>query len=55
MQREWQGSRRHQIVADDEKNAQVDASLGGANGMLAEHKKGILGPGPADQRFSDFL
>ncbi|XXG62930.1 hypothetical protein AAC387_Pa05g1216 [Persea americana] len=54
-EREWQGSRRHQTVADDEKNGPVDASLGGVNGMLAEHNKGILGPGPADQRFSDFL
>lgn len=55
-EREWQGSgRRHQTVADEENSGHVDASLGGVNGMLVEHGKGILGPGPADQRFSEFL
>ncbi|XP_077230353.1 S-adenosyl-L-methionine-dependent methyltransferases superfamily protein isoform X2 [Tasmannia lanceolata] len=49
-EREWQGSsRRHQMPSDEEKNGPGDASLG------MELNKGILGPGPADQRISDFL
>ncbi|XP_058087610.1 mRNA cap guanine-N7 methyltransferase 2 isoform X3 [Magnolia sinica] len=54
-ERERQGSsRRHQTSTDEEKNGHVEASISGVNGMLGEHNKGILGPGPADQRLDFF-
>ncbi|KAF8397799.1 hypothetical protein HHK36_016722 [Tetracentron sinense] len=50
--REWQGSSwRHQApVVDEEKNGHPEPTLG--LGMITE-QKGILGPGPADLRFSE--
>lgn len=54
LQREWQGNGwRHQASAvDDEKNGHIEPSLG-INGVITEQTKGILGPGPADLRFSE--
>ncbi|XP_059665993.1 mRNA cap guanine-N7 methyltransferase 2 isoform X2 [Cornus florida] len=45
---EWQGT----VWRDDEKNGQTDPSHG--LGKISE-QKGILGPGPADLRFSEAL
>ncbi|KAK2995008.1 hypothetical protein RJ640_029239 [Escallonia rubra] len=46
--REWQGT----VWRDDEKNGQKESTLG--LGKITE-QKGILGPGPADLRFSEAL
>ncbi|KAG9455008.1 hypothetical protein H6P81_007912 [Aristolochia fimbriata] len=48
--REWHSSgRRPQTSVDDEKNGHLDIPL-----PPVDSGKGILGPGPADQRFPDF-
>ncbi|KAK3031295.1 hypothetical protein RJ639_037307 [Escallonia herrerae] len=47
--REWQGGT---VWRDDEKNGQKETTLG--LGKITE-QKGILGPGPADLRFSEAL
>ncbi|KAJ4978179.1 hypothetical protein NE237_008959 [Protea cynaroides] len=55
-EREWHGSGwRHQAsVVDDEKTSHSEPPIG-INSVIPEEAKGILGPGPADLRFSEPL
>uniref|UniRef100_A0A1D1ZCH9 mRNA (guanine-N(7))-methyltransferase n=1 Tax=Anthurium amnicola TaxID=1678845 RepID=A0A1D1ZCH9_9ARAE len=53
QEQEWLGSSwRQQTLREEDRNGHVDANMS-LNNVIAESDKGILGPGPADLRFSE--
>lgn len=54
QQEQWPTSSwRQQTQMDEDRNGHVDANMTAVNSVIPESDKGILGPGPADLRFTE--